>query len=53
MIPGWPYPVVAAPETGRTSRTAVLDEVRLEPGADVTAVTAARIGEVAEQLIVA
>ncbi|WP_371774905.1 transposase [Streptomyces sp. NBC_01438] len=41
MIPGWPYSFVVAPETGRTSWTAVLDAVRLEPGADVAAVTAA------------
>ena len=39
MVPGWPYSVVAALETGRTSWTAVLDAVRLEPGADVAAVT--------------
>lgn len=29
MIPGWPYSVVAALETGRTSWTAVLDAIRL------------------------
>jgi hypothetical protein len=29
MIPGWPYSVIAALEPGRTSRTAVLDAVRL------------------------
>ncbi|GAA1988484.1 hypothetical protein GCM10009754_78180 [Amycolatopsis minnesotensis] len=39
MIPGWPYSVVAALETGRTSWTAALDAVRLLPGADVAAVT--------------
>ncbi|QCX82904.1 hypothetical protein C9F11_46785 (plasmid) [Streptomyces sp. YIM 121038] len=31
MVPGWPYSFVAALETGRTSWTAVLDAVRLEP----------------------
>jgi hypothetical protein len=31
MIPGWPYSVVAALESGRTSWTAVLDAVRLAP----------------------
>ncbi len=41
----------AALETGRTSWTAVLDAVRLEPGADVAAVTTAQIREVAERLI--
>ncbi|MEW5541439.1 hypothetical protein AB1339_27760 [Streptomyces cyaneofuscatus] len=40
MIPGWPYSFIAALEVGRTSRTALLDAVRLEPGADVAAVTA-------------
>ena len=31
MIPGWPYPVVAALEPGRTSWTAVLDAIRPAP----------------------
>ncbi|MEU7107697.1 NF041680 family putative transposase [Streptomyces sp. NPDC046215] len=53
MIPGWPYSVVAALETGRTSWTAVLDAVRLEPGADVAAVTTAQIREVTERIIAA
>ncbi|MEQ6028316.1 NF041680 family putative transposase [Streptomyces salinarius] len=53
MVPGWPYSVVAALETGRTSWTAVLDAVRLEPGADVAAVTTAQIREVVERLVVA
>ncbi|MEU3963190.1 transposase [Streptomyces buecherae] len=38
MIPGCPYSIVVALETGRMSWTAV----RLEPGADLAAVTAAR-----------
>lgn len=33
MIPGWPYSIVAALETGQTSSTAVPDAVRLVPGA--------------------
>jgi hypothetical protein len=33
MIPGWPYSIIAALETGRTSWTALLDAIRLEPGA--------------------
>jgi DDE superfamily endonuclease len=37
---GWPYQVVAAPESGPTSWTAVLDAVRLDPADDATAVTA-------------
>ncbi|MFF8848361.1 transposase [Streptomyces sp. NPDC015127] len=53
MVPGWPYSVVAALESGRTSWTAVLDAVRLEPGADVAAVTTVQIGEVIERLVAA
>jgi hypothetical protein len=34
MIPGWPYSVIAALESGRTSWTAVLDAVRLGPDDD-------------------
>ncbi len=52
-MPGWPYSVVAALETGRTSWTAVLDAVRLEPGADVAAVTTVQIREVVERLVAA
>ncbi|MEV6742435.1 NF041680 family putative transposase [Streptomyces sp. NPDC051104] len=50
MIPGWPYSIVAALEPGRTSWTAVLDAVRLGPGDDETAVTAAQLREVVERL---
>ncbi|MGW0394894.1 hypothetical protein ACWDYJ_29270 [Streptomyces sp. NPDC003042] len=32
MVPGWPYSIVAALETGRTSWTALLDAIRLEEG---------------------
>ncbi|WP_373317118.1 NF041680 family putative transposase [Streptomyces sulfonofaciens] len=53
MVPGWPYSVVAALETGRTSWTAVLDAIRLEPGADVAAVTTEQIREVVERLVAA
>ncbi|MDH6228961.1 hypothetical protein M2169_006017 [Streptomyces sp. MJP52] len=53
MMPGWPYSVVAALEIGRTSWTAVLDAVRLEPGADVAAVTTVQIREVVERLVAA
>lgn len=53
MVPGWPYSVVAALETGRTSWTALLDAVRLQPGADVAAVTTVQIREVVERLIAA
>ena len=53
MIPGWPYSIVAALETGRTSWTAPLDAVRLEPGADLAAVTSGQLREVVERLITA
>jgi len=53
MIPGWPYSVIAALEPGRTSWTAVLDAVRLGPGDDETAVTAAQVREVVTRLIAA
>src|ERR1039458_2614549 len=51
MIPGWPYPVIAALEPGRTSWTAVLDAVRLGPDDDETAVTAAQVRDVVRRLI--
>jgi len=53
MVPGWPYSIVAALETGRTCWTAVLDAVRLSPGADVAAVTCAQIRATVERLIAA
>jgi DDE superfamily endonuclease len=53
MIPGWPYSVIAALEPGRTSWTAVLDAVRLGPGDDATAVTAAQVRDVITRLITA
>ncbi len=53
MMPGWPYSIVAALETGRTSWTAILDAVRLEPGADLAAITTAQVREVVQRLIAA
>ncbi|MEF9880853.1 NF041680 family putative transposase [Streptomyces sp. P9-A4] len=53
MVPGWPYSIVAALETGRTSWTALLDAIRLEPGADLAAVTADQVREVIERLVAA
>jgi len=50
MVPGWPYSVVAALETGRSSWTALLDAVRLGPDHDPTAVTAAQVREVIARL---
>ncbi|MFE4973666.1 transposase [Kitasatospora sp. NPDC056651] len=51
MIPGWPYSVVAAMETGRTYWTAILDAVRLEPGAVLATVTTAQIRDMVERLV--
>ena len=51
MIPGWPYSVIAALEPGRSSWTAPLDALRLEPGADVAAVTAVQARDLIERLI--
>jgi hypothetical protein len=53
LIPGWPYSFVAALEPGRSSWTALLDAVRLGPADDATAVTAAQLRAVIEQLIAA
>src|SRR3954451_9332263 len=44
MIPGWPYSVVAALGSGRSSWTAVLDAVRVGPADDTPAVTAGSCG---------
>ena len=51
IVPGWPYSVVAALESGPTSWTAVLDAVRLEPDTDVAAVTAQQLRSVVQRLI--
>ncbi|MFE4874300.1 NF041680 family putative transposase [Streptomyces sp. NPDC056682] len=51
MIPGWPYSIVAALESGRSAWTALLDAVRLEPGTDLAAVTTSQIRGVVERLI--
>lgn len=53
MVPGWPYSLVAALETGRTSWTAPLDIQRLAPGDDAAAVTAAQLRRVVTNLITA
>lgn len=49
-IPGWPYQVVAALESGPTSWTAVLDAVRLGPADDATTVTADQLRAVVYRL---
>ncbi|MFC3448881.1 transposase [Amycolatopsis speibonae] len=51
MVPGWPYSVVVALETGRHSWTAPLDAVRLAPGDDAASVTARQIRDVVDRLI--
>jgi hypothetical protein len=53
MIPGWPYSVVAALESGRSSWCALLDAVRLGPADDVTEVTAVQLREVVQRLMAA
>lgn len=52
-IPGWPYQVVAALESGPTSWTAILDVVRLGPADDATAVTADQLRAVVGRLTAA
>ena len=51
MIPGWPYSVIAALESGRTCWTSVLDAVRLGPDDDEAEVTATQVREVVTRLI--
>ncbi|MFE9328415.1 NF041680 family putative transposase [Nocardia sp. NPDC052278] len=53
MIPGWPYSFVAALEPGRTSWTAIVDAVRIDPDDDPTTVTSTQFREVVDQLRVA
>src|SRR3954466_10224043 len=50
FVPGWPYQLVAALESGPTSWTALLDVVRLGPAEDATAVTAAQLRAVVGRL---
>ncbi|HEV7712347.1 MAG TPA: NF041680 family putative transposase [Asanoa sp.] len=53
MIPGWPYSLVTALETGRSSWTAPLDARRLGPGDDAATITAGQLREVVQRLITA
>src|SRR3954451_23225848 len=50
FVPGWPYQLVAALESGPTSWTALLDARRLHPAEDATAVTAAQLRAVVDRL---
>jgi len=52
-IPGWPYSMVAALESGASSWTQILDAARIGPDDDVQAVTAAQLRGVTERLIAA
>jgi hypothetical protein len=51
MIPGWPYSMVVALETGRSSWTAPLDVQRLAPGDDAAVVTATQLRQLIGRLI--
>ena len=50
LVPGWPYQLGAALESGPTSWTALLDARRLGPAEDATAVTAAQLRAVVGRL---
>ncbi len=49
-IPGWPYSMVVALESGRSSWTAPLDAVRIGPDDEVTEITAGQLREVIGRL---
>ncbi len=53
MVPGWPYSFVMALEPGRTSWTAPLDAVRLDPDDDLTTMTAGQVRDVVSRLAAA
>jgi DDE superfamily endonuclease len=53
VVPGWPYSVVAALGPGASSWVLPLDAVRLGPGDDDLAVTAAQLREVVTRLTAA
>ncbi|MFE5947969.1 NF041680 family putative transposase [Streptomyces sp. NPDC056480] len=50
-VPGWPYSMIRALETGRSSWTAPLDALRLAPGDDAATVTARQMRELVGRLI--
>jgi hypothetical protein len=52
-VPGWPYSVVVALESGRHSWTAPLDARRLQPGDDAATATADQLRDVVQRLIAA
>ncbi|MFI5868461.1 hypothetical protein [Streptomyces sp. NPDC051546] len=51
MISGWPYPFVAALESGRTSSCRLSDAVRIAPENDVAEVSAVQVRRAVEDLI--
>ena len=53
MVPGWPYSVIVALESGRGSWTAPLDAVRLTPGDNAANVTTRQIRGVVSRLVAA
>ena len=53
IIPGWPYSFVAALEPGRSSWTAMLDVVRVQPADDHTDLAATQLRTVVDTLITA
>lgn len=53
MVPGRPYSMVVALESGRSSWTAPLEAVRLAPGADAATVTARQVRDIVERLVAA
>jgi hypothetical protein len=53
MIPGWPYSMVAALESGPTSWTRLLDARRLRPDDDEARVTAEQVADVVARIIAA
>lgn len=53
MIPGWPYSLVAALETGRSSWCALLDTMRLGPDDDPTVAAGDQLRAVVQRLIAA
>ncbi|WP_253795356.1 NF041680 family putative transposase [Kitasatospora paracochleata] len=50
-VPGWPYLIITALETGRSSWTAPLDARRLAPGDDAATVTARQLRELVRRLV--
>ena len=50
-VPGWPYSVITALESGRSSWTAPLDALRLAPGDDAATVTARQLRDLVQRLI--